>query len=321
VTLGSVAGAAPVSAEAVSSPAVGLAWVGPGTELACLGEDGLVRAVNEYLGRNAFASAPLEYVLGVSVERLPDRHFRAVLELRDMSGRVLGARELKSATELCSDLNEPLVLAVALMVDAEPEPPPEPPPEREPEPDVVEPEAPPPRASPEPLEFLADASLAVEAGLLPAARPGLLIGAELRAASWLSARLSGFGFLPASVDAPGGGSARFVLMGGLLELCPGFGVKGSVRLSLCAGAMYGAVHAQSSGLSGARGTWDRLLAGTFGMKLALPLGGPWSGLAGVTGVVPYRPDRFVYEVDGVSHELFQSSGFSMIANCGASVTF
>src|SRR6187399_2505871 len=168
--------AEPGPAASESNPSVGLAWTGPGTELACLGEEGLARAVNEYLGRDAFASGPLEYVLGVSVERSPDRLWRAVLELRDTSGHVLGARELKSTTDLCSDLDGPLVLAVALMVDSQPEPPRQPPavaPAPEPEPERSEPESPQPHASTESLEFFANASLALEAGLLPAVRPGL----------------------------------------------------------------------------------------------------------------------------------------------------
>jgi len=320
------AGAVSASEPAESSPAVALAWTGPGPELACLGEDGLTRAVNEYLGRDAFASGALEYVLAVNVERLSDRRFRAVLELRDASGRVLGARELKSATDLCSDLDEPLVLAVALMVDVQPEPAPAPPPrapepEPEPEPESTEPDAPPKRARAEPLAVLADASLALEAGLLPAPRPGLLVGAELRAVSWLSARLSGFGFLPASEDVPGGGSARFLLVGGMLELCPGFVTEGSVRLSFCGGALYGAVNARSTGLAGARSTSQRLLAGVFGPKVAVPLGGRWFGLGGLTGVVPFQPDRYIYEVGAVREELFQSSRFSLIASAGIEVMF
>lgn len=316
--------AQPAAAEGDSYPAVGLAWSGPGPELACLGEEGLARAVNEYLGRDAFASGSLEYVLGVSVERLPDRLWRAVLELRDTSGRVLGARELRSATDLCTDLNEPLVLAVALMVDSEPAPPPEPAPAPsppEPEPELTEEAAPPPRAHAEPLAIFVDASLAIESGLLPAVRPGLMLGAELRALSWLSARLSGIAFLPASVDVPGDASARFAFVAGVLELCPGFGDNTSFRLSLCAGAVYGAVNAQGTGLTGSNDSWHRSLGAAFGVRAAVPLGGRWFGVAGLTGVIPYRPDRFVYDAGGTSHELFQMAPLSLLASAGASFIF
>jgi hypothetical protein len=303
---------------------VSLAWSGPGPELACLGEDGLARAVNDYLGRDAFASGSVEFVLLVSVERLPDQRFRAVLELRDTAARVLGSRELRSATERCSDLDEPLVLAVALMVDSEPEPSPEPPAaaaEPPPEPEPPEPEVPEPKARSAPLAVFADASLALEAGLLPAVRPGLLLGVELRAVSWLSARLSWVGFLPATADAAEGASARFVLTGGEVELCPGFGDRASFRLMLCGGALYGALGARSTGLSDARSTWQPLLGASFGPKVAVPLGGRWFGVAGLSGIVPYRPPRFVYDAGGVSHELFQCSSFSILASAGASVMF
>jgi hypothetical protein len=249
-----------------------------------------------------------------------------VLELRDAAGHVLGAHELRSSTDLCSDLDEPLVLAVALMVDSQPEPSPEPPaappaPEPESEPGPSEPEPPRPHASAEPLEVFANASLALEAGLLPAVRPGLMLGVELRAVSWLSARLSGVGFLPASVDVTGGASARFVFVAGVLELCPSVGDKTAFRLSFCGGVVYGAVGARSSGLVGARSTWQRLFGGAFGSAASVPLGGRWFGQAELTGIVPYRPVRFVYDVGGVSQELFQSSSFSVLASVGASIMF
>lgn len=316
-------GAEAAPAASGAPPSVGLTWVGPGPELACLGEEGLVTAVNDYLGRDAFAAGSVEYVLAVNVERLPDRLWRAVLEFRDASGRVLGARELKSSTDLCADLNEPLVLAVALMVDSEPElppePPPTPPPEPEPEPPELE-ESPPPKQA-TPLEVFGEASVALEAGLLPAVRPGLMLGAELRAMSWLSARLSAVGFWPASQEISGDASARFALTGGLLELCPGFGDKTSFRLSLCGGAFLGALGVKTDGLDGKRRDWRPLLAAAFGPKVAIPLGRRWFMIGGFSGVVPYRPDRFVYQADGVTEELFQCSSLSLLANVGASVIF
>ena len=216
-----------------ASPEVALAWSGPGPELVCLGEEGLVQAVNDYLGRQAFASGSVELVLQVTVERLPDRMWRAVLELRDRAGTVLGSRELASSTDLCASLNEPLVLAVALMVDSEAEPEPAPPPvEVVPEPESDLPEPPPvPRPQPAAARWAlsGNASVAVEAGLLPAARPGLELGLELRAASWLSARVSGLGFLPASADLGGDASVRVGLVAGAVALCGGFELASGVQ--------------------------------------------------------------------------------------------
>jgi hypothetical protein len=85
--------------------------------------------------------------------------------------------------------------------------------------------------------------------------------------------------------------------------------------------MYGAINAHSTGLAGARSTWQRLLGGAFGPKVALPLGGRWFGLAGLTAVIPFQPDRYVYEVGGVRKELFQSSDLSILASVGVEVMF
>lgn len=301
-----------------------LNWTGPGPELTCLGEEGLMHAVNEYLGRDAFAiTGAVEFVLTVRVERSPDRTWRAVLELSDASGRTLGSRELTSTSELCSSLDEPLVLTVALMVDSEPVPAPVPSVQApEPEP-ALEPAPPPSEPPPAPYRWKlhADASMALEAGLLPAPRPGLDLGLELRAASWLSTRLALFGFLPAEVGLPGGAAARFSLLGGTLELCPGVGAPDSYRLSLCLGPLYGVIIAKSSGLQGAHRTGQALLAAAFGLRAVAPVAGHWSGVAELSGVVPYRPDRFVYQVEGGSRELFQVSSVSLIATVGASVMF
>lgn len=304
-----------------------LNWSGPGPELTCLGEEGLVKAVNEYLGRDAFGAAgTVEFVLAVRVERLPDRTWRAVLELSDTSGRMLGSRELRSTSELCSSLDEPLVLAVALMVDSEPPPSPEPtPPVIAPEPEP-EPESTPPRPAEReptgsPWQLGVDASAALEAGLLPAPRPGLVLGLEVRAAGWLATRLSLLGFVPAEVSLPGSASARFALLGGTLELCPGIGRPGSYRVSLCGGPLYGVMLAKSDGLAGAHSTAQSLIAASFGLRAAAPISLHWSGVLQLAGVIPYRPQRFVYDVEGVPRTVFQVSSVSLVATLGASVMF
>jgi hypothetical protein len=107
----------------------------------------------------------------------------------------------------------------------------------------------------------------------------------------------------------------------VLELCPSVGNKSAFRLSLCGGAVYGAVGARSTGLVDSRSTWQRVFGGAFGSVASVPLAGRWFGQVGLTGVVPYRPVRFVYDVAGVSQELFQSSPVSLLASVGASVMF
>lgn len=329
-TLSVSAGAAraqPATTVESTSAAPALAWSGPGPELTCLGEAGLARAVNDYLGREAFASSAVELVLHVDVERLGDRTWHAALSLVDRSGRVLGRRDLTSGNDLCSSLDEPLVLAVALMVDAEPELPPPPVAAREPEPEPEPPPEPPPETEPPSRPGLtlprlrADVTLALEAGLLPEVRPGIVAGVELVAAPWLFTRLRAMGFVPTAAEVGPDASVRFALLGGQLELCPSAGALDGIRGALCLGFLYGALHAESSGLASGRSTWEALLGASVGAHAHVPLAGRWALVADAAGVLPYRPERFVYVEAGVSREIFRVSSPSLLATLGASVTF
>src|SRR5689334_24803878 len=80
-------GAAPASAPA---PTIALSWSAPEGAVGCLGAEGLARAVNEYLGRDAFSPSPAELTLEVRVERRPERGWRALLQIEDLTGAVLG---------------------------------------------------------------------------------------------------------------------------------------------------------------------------------------------------------------------------------------
>lgn len=311
-----------VQAQSGTGPsAVALSWTGPGPELTCLGEEGLARAVNDYVGRDAFAAGPVEAALQVSVERLPDRHWHALLELTDRTGNVLGTRELTSATELCSSLDEPLVLTVALMVDDEASPaiaPPPPPEKPAPEP----PPAPVKRPSQgEQMHWLADGALAFESGLEPKFAPGLSLGVELRAAPWFSARAGVLAFLPAEAAVTGGSSVHFTFLAGTLELCTGAGTTRSVRGALCVGPVYGALSAKPHGLSKTQRTSSEVLALSTGLRGAVPLAGHWAATVGVSALFPHRPDRFVVEVEGARHEVFRLSAPSVVATAGVAFLF
>jgi hypothetical protein len=289
-----------------------------------LGEEGLAKAVNEYIGHDAFASPSVELLLRVNVERLPDRRWRASVELADPSGHVLGARDLTTPDELCSSLDEPLVLAVALMVDVEPAPTPPPSPRAptpEAPPDVPDAEPVPKPQPSEPLRLFVDAALAVESGLLPNPEPGFALGFELRPLPWLSARLGAIGFLPATVDLPQGASVRFGLVAGMLEICPGFGTGRSLRVMLCVGPLYGALNVTTTGLSGPSGSSRPVLAASVGLRAALPFAERWALVAGIGGVIPHRPDRFGYELNQARLEVFHLSSVAVLASAGVSFRF
>ncbi len=316
--------------EMARGPALLLEWSGPGPELDCLGEDGLSRAVNDYIGRNAFES-PAELVLHVNVERLPDRHFRAVLEVDDPSGRALGTRAITSSSELCSSLDERLILAVALLADAGPEAPEPPaPPSREQAPlmagpgrDDVEdlptvPAEPPPSAAP--WAVAVEAALVVEGGLLPSARPGLSLGLRLQPSSWLIARAGALAFLPASKELAGA-SVRFSLFAGTAELCAGELRTWRFQTAICAGALYAGLGTRTQGVIAGHDRTRGQLAGLFGFHLAEPLSRRVALVADASGVFPDHPERFLLQVNSASRSLFQVSKPSVLASLGAAVSF
>lgn len=318
--------------ESAPGPALAVEWSGPGPELDCLGEEGLKRSVNDYLGRDAF-EAPAELVLHVNVERLPDRHFRATLEVSDTSGRALGTREITSSTELCASLDERLVLAVALLADTGPEAP-EPAPVSQPqartpvvtgsddqdetdELPTVPHEAP---AGARRWSFAAEAAVVVEGGLLPAARPGLSLGLRIQPASWLLARAGAFAFLPASKELAGA-SVRFSLLGGMAELCAGELQARHFQRAICAGALYGGLGTATHGVAAGRAGTRAELGALFGLHAAEPLGRRWLLIVDGTVVFPDRPDRFLVQVNSEPRKLFQTSKPSVLASFGAAVTF
>jgi hypothetical protein len=304
-----------------AAPSVALAWSEPANEVGCLGAEGLARAVSEYLGRPAFSPSPADLTLRVRVERKPERGFRALLQIVDLTGAVVGERELTSEGPLCASLDEPLKLAVALMVDSELVPPPEPEPEAPPEPtepsDGAEEESEPSK----PWLISADASALVESGLLPSASAGLELGLELRPSDWLSVRGSGVGFLPSTVELGGPARAKLSIVYGNLSLCPQGALSARIRLAACGGLAFGTLFAKSSQLEAARSTRRRLFAATLALRASLALSRRWAALAQIEAVSPYRPEQFVYQLNGQRREFFKMSAPSLIAGLGFSVIF
>lgn len=94
-----------------------LSWVRmPGAE-ACLSSGELARAVEARLSRSVFVSAA---EADLAVEGRAERTgsgWRAVLQVSDASGAVLGDRTLESGEEGCDALGRLVALTVALMID------------------------------------------------------------------------------------------------------------------------------------------------------------------------------------------------------------
>jgi hypothetical protein len=149
----------------------------------------------------------------------------------------------------------------------------------------------------------------------------LALGVEFRAAPWFSARAGALAFLPTVAAVTDAASVHFTFLAGTLELCTGAGTTRTLRGALCVGPVYGALSAKPTGLTKTQRTSSEVLALSAGLRGAVPLAGRWAATVGVSALFPHRPDRFVAEVEGVRHELFQLSSPSIVATAGVAFLF
>jgi hypothetical protein len=312
-----------------SAELVALRWEGYGESEGCLGVPSLMARVEDHLGRRAFDSSSSQ-VVSVSVDRQGTARFRAVVRVLDAVGKVLGERELIAEGSTCSALDEPLVLAVALLVDAdlgatpEPEPEPKPPP---PPPEPLEIEAPPaaqPRAKeesrpPDPWRLSADFALLGADGVQPSLSAGLEVGFALDPPWMFPLTIHVAGFFPQQVELEPAGSMDFTvaMLGGAacpLSVRPGrFGVDG------CLGADLVAQRALSEGLAGARAYSAWFWQGSLRLRFLVDLYGSWYGLLGATVGLPIEAPRFVYRRSGDTVPVFQMSDATLTAGLGVGV--
>jgi hypothetical protein len=170
--------------SAQETPRVRFSFVRVGEASACTDESVLRARVAERLGYDPFVEASegaVQRIEGV-VERV-EPGWRARIYHRDLEGRGLGERVLETELPSCTDLDEAIVLAIALVIDptralaapddpvetADPEPAPEPEPAPAPEPNAVE-EGADPLASPDPTRL--EGTLALHGGLALDLVPG-----------------------------------------------------------------------------------------------------------------------------------------------------
>jgi hypothetical protein len=85
--------------------------------------------------------------------------------------------------------------------------------------------------------------------------------------------------------------------------------------------LFGTLFAKSSSLQEGRNTRRRVFAATLALRANLALTARWALVAQVEALSPYRPERFVYELNGQRREFFQMSAPSLVAGLGASVIF
>lgn len=174
--LGRAAGAEPPALRLTYSRGEGAA--------SCPDEQALRESVAARLGRDPFR-ADGHGTVSATLTRGP-RGLRAVVELRDRSGRVTGSRLLTTARKDCQELAAAMALAICIAVDPlvlsrvlPPKEPPPPPPPPAPPPCPSCPVCPPPPRAP--VRFRAGAGVQLDIGAVPTlASLGIVAQAELR---------------------------------------------------------------------------------------------------------------------------------------------
>ncbi len=310
-----------------------LRWDAEGAPTECLNAESLAARVEDYMGRRAFDAASPR-LLSVRVEPTLDERLRAVVSIVEPDGKVLGEREILTDDATCEALEDPLVLAIALLVDTdlgavsepEPEPPPpepEPPEEVEPDPEPSE-EAPrrvivePPKP-PEPWKLEVDGSLVGVDGLLPSFGFGAEVGLFVDPPGLPPLRARVAGLLPQTVWPTPEGSLDFRLGLAGLMFCPLSERSGGLGVDACAGADLVAQHAESHGFEQARVTTQWFAQGSLALRVVIDLPSPWYAALSTGVGIPVRPPEFVVHRDGKAISVFQAAEGTLVAGLGIGV--
>ncbi len=314
-----------------------LRWDGADTAAECLHAERLVESVESYLGRPAFDPASPR-TLSVRVEPTPDARRRALVAGVDADGRVLGEREIFAESSECDALEDPLVLAIALLVDSDlglapeqkPEAPP-PPPEPEAPPEEVEEdeeeeliEAQPvkpvePPRPPDPWRLDVDGSVVGADGLLPSFGFGVELGVTVDPPWSWPLRVRAAGWLPQSEQPTTQSSIDFRLGLAGLVLCPISERSGGIQIQACAGADIVAQQAESHGLDQARATTPGFAQGSLALRVILELPSPAYAVVSTGVGIPVRAPEFVVKSDGETLPVFQTAEGTLVAGIGIGV--
>lgn len=243
-----------VPAAALADPArAALSWVrGDGAD-ACPDARALRAAVARHLGYDPTlapeAAVSLEAVVTRAAPALP---WSVALFARAPDGALLGERHLEVRADTCAPAVDAAALAIATTLDGAalataPPPPPAPPPPAPPAPPSVAPRRR-PAARPRRWGVAATALGGLSLGAIPALSPVAALVVELRPPRWPTVVVTGLYQPGASVELPLGRAVVALALVGL-AVCPWRGARGALSLSLCAGALGGALVAAGQGFS------------------------------------------------------------------------
>jgi hypothetical protein len=324
--------ASPARAEPTATPRpASLGWTRLEGAEGCIGAGDLARAVEALLGKRAFVSvAEAELSIEGRVAPRAEGGFQASLEVADRNGQSLGRRDLDNPSSDCRALDEPLRLAIALMIDPEgalgappPPPAPNPPPASAP-PEPPPPAAPLPAVPPAPTPWRGDLALgAIFAfGLLPSAAPGLVLSASLEPPWFVPLESVLSVYLPQSTQSPAGLEASLFTMRGEGYVCPLAHVGDTFGARACVGGELGLLSAEGAAVDDAEeGLRVQLgvgLRGRVGLRVAAPLG---FYAAGGVVVRPLREGFATVDEAGAPVELFRPSLVNGALELGAELGF
>lgn len=308
--------AAEDAAGRARGPSVSLSWSGADTPDGCLGADALVRGVESYLARRVFSPPPTDIVVRVRVTTGSTRQ-RAFVEVFDTrANEVLGERELEARGASCSALDEPLELAVALMVDGDPiaraAPPGDP---QTPEPTSA-------ASSPDDkLAWMLEGQALAQAFLLPEPSAGLELSLGALIAERLRARVEVGGFLPAEAELRAPASASVWLAYAALGPCVGFPMDRRFALHVCAGPVVAYASVNHEGLEGGEGGAVSFFGASLGLHAETHLGGRFYAEASFRSHYFPAPPRFVYRVEDSRADLYEFEHLGAVAGLGLAVRF
>jgi hypothetical protein len=242
------------TAQEASGVTSSLSWVRlPGTD-SCIAGRELGQRVERRLGRAVFTSTSrADLAVEGRVEHLPGRRgFRATIVATRHDGTTVGEKVL-SATD-CSQLDDEVVLVMALMID--PDATGEEPPHKDETPasapriDIVEVQGPERPSPPWRGHVLVGSGLSV--GLLPGVRPTLNVAVGLDAPSRWGVALDGVFVLPSRDSMSGlGADASLELLAAYAgaAVCYGLADHRPLNFAICLGPRFGLLRATPSGVA------------------------------------------------------------------------
>lgn len=302
----------------------------------CTSEREVKRAVEARLARSPFVEQGADVLVEVTVKaRANTDAWVANVTLRAQSGNWLGARELQTESTRCADLDEPLSLVLALMVDV--------PKEELPPPQVTAVETPPPAPrvlrvpappvalkTPSPpahatqrtaLHGELGVSGVLSAGLLPDLAVGVRGSILLRPPEFWPVELGAVLYRAAEAQVSGGGS-DFEAAGADIAVCPFHGDLGSFRVLACAVQSLGRLKATGFGFDENRE--HARFYSLFGARARLSLGlTSWlAGRVSASAEVPVTRDDFYFvNAQGERERVFRSAPVVASGELGIELRF